>query len=607
MVDSNFEIVQGRFKLPVLKGEINMHIDKYTTFENMYSNNLDNWLGNMYIEINHLPREQVLINKTVNEYDAEIAFNTEKLNLDKDYLMEENIKGNEVVREYDIPEELYGEKQGFFSCFNKNKKKQKLDDQLSRSSRVSPEIEITHEVSINANKDLELIKNSSTSSMRSRNSHLASSVGIDSENRLNNVSSSYSTSTTKTRKSTFFATAGPGCRRCQRVEKDQFNPSQYVYEVRRLGQIDMVTTRLQEGIKKTKYIRVELTHDLGLNSWKTLEFWLTIVIFIAAFMLRIWAHYLGQYLYLKALKVPVYDFAILPHTVVLKYIQEVIPLEIEIIEVVVGPLTNILVFLFLMFIGWLCRKMLGGVTDIMSKFVCWYGICTFLDPLLILFVDLCIHNYNCERLKSCKDISSSSCTCSVGDSIKLYEFFQRTEGNGIIGVFVTILIYFCLMVIALFALYTYMLYIHMNGRMLDVYRRLNGKSSTFYLPDDYEISGNELTSICSKANKWTSPDGARRRIGVSTYTLTDPLDNDFKEITTHIVIYYQDLSGEKSLYRQFLRLPDGIIIELFGNSLLNYGPQYNKLEELVIDPNKSTKFTQNLPDNLGRVEVKVNP
>ena len=43
-------------------------------------------------------------------------------------------------------------------------------------------------------------------------------------------------------------------------------------------------------------------------------------------------------------------------------------------------------------------------------------------------------------------------------------------------------------VLAGFLLYLYLLYVHMNGRMLDVYRRLHGSTESFFVPHDFEVT-----------------------------------------------------------------------------------------------------------------------
>ena len=47
------------------------------------------------------------------------------------------------------------------------------------------------------------------------------------------------------------------------------------------------------------YLKNELLADLGLSNIHTTEFWVTLATFIVTFWLRMYVHYLGQYLYLK--------------------------------------------------------------------------------------------------------------------------------------------------------------------------------------------------------------------------------------------------------------------------------------------------------------------
>lgn len=49
---------------------------------------------------------------------------------------------------------------------------------------------------------------------------------------------------------------------------------------------------------KLLYLKTELLADLGFKNWRSTEFWVTVVIFTFMFWLRMYLHYLGQYLYL---------------------------------------------------------------------------------------------------------------------------------------------------------------------------------------------------------------------------------------------------------------------------------------------------------------------
>jgi hypothetical protein len=58
--------------------------------------------------------------------------------------------------------------------------------------------------------------------------------------------------------------------------------------------------------------------------------------------------------------------------------------------------------------------------------------------------------------------------------------------------------------------------------------------------------------------------GQTRKLVVSNYVERDPLDETFEETTTHYAIYEIDGDNQKkSVYRHFLKLPNGAIIEVF--------------------------------------------
>lgn len=49
-------MIEGKFKVPLLRGELDPSIDKFERIENRIGNNLDSWLCNLYFDIRHLPR-----------------------------------------------------------------------------------------------------------------------------------------------------------------------------------------------------------------------------------------------------------------------------------------------------------------------------------------------------------------------------------------------------------------------------------------------------------------------------------------------------------------------------------------------------------------------
>merc|ERR1712226_1308558 len=202
-----------------------------------------------------------------------------------------------------------------------------------------------------------------------------------------------------------------------------------------------------------------------------------------------------------------------------------------------------------------------------------------------------------------------SCNDAIGDAFKLYCYLQDTTATGGLGIPITILLYLAAITLATSLLYIYLLTLHNNGRMLDCWWRLTSKERSFLIPYDLEISQQQLAYLVNKAEQWRGPDGERRKCTIYDYvieadeilrkiennealTRNEPsinstslnrsssitrqpepnievqsqvVETGLKEITTHTAIYTLHLDGLKELYRQFLRLPDGSIVEIFGD------------------------------------------
>lgn len=178
-------------------------------------------------------------------------------------------------------------------------------------------------------------------------------------------------------------------------------------------------------------------------------------------------------------------------------------------------------------------------------------------------------------------------------------------------------------------LHQYLLHAHMNGRMVDVWRRLNADEDNFFVPHDLELSAAELQHACVHARKWRGPNGARREVvfydfhvnqedseqaagsggaGATPRSQTgdtgggrggspssnsagrgtgSPRGRDARrgkhdgEKTTHVVIFDVSVEGKKSLHRQFLRASDGTILEVFGEAGREVGWQLTFLNALM--------------------------
>lgn len=154
---------------------------------------------------------------------------------------------------------------------------------------------------------------------------------------------------------------------------------------------------------------------------------------------------------------------------------------------------------------------------------------------------------------------------------------NHDEGSGITGLLITLIMYVGTTVMASFLLYEYFIYVHRDGDILDLYRRINGNQEEFFIPNDYEITRDELLSICASAKKYRKGDSTRKVI-IKDVDETDKKDKKFIQSQRHFGIY--DIKGEsKALYRHFVLSHDGTIIEIFDQSGINLDD--DELDELI--------------------------
>merc|ERR1712136_587541 len=68
--NGEFEIIKGRFKVPLLRGHVDKRITKHSTIEQLISSDIDHWMANLYIEVVRLPRYLT----GQKEYEVELQF-----------------------------------------------------------------------------------------------------------------------------------------------------------------------------------------------------------------------------------------------------------------------------------------------------------------------------------------------------------------------------------------------------------------------------------------------------------------------------------------------------------------------------------------------------
>jgi hypothetical protein len=157
----------------------------------------------------------------------------------------------------------------------------------------------------------------------------------------------------------------------------------------------------------------------------------------------------------------------------------------------------------------------------------------------------------------------------------MYDYFDRTNGYGTPGIILTIFAYIVLTFINLTLMYYYLIFIHMGGRVIDIYQRLSGNVQHFFLPHDSEVSLNYLKWVCAKALRFN------HRV---TNFQEEVIDEKGKKQKVHFVHVYKFDKNTHDLYsyRSFIRDYDGAIKEM-------------NIKKTVLNEEMKDGITGNLP------------
>lgn len=117
------------------------------------------------------------------------------------------------------------------------------------------------------------------------------------------------------------------------------------------------------------------------------------------------------------------------------------------------------------------------------KVICWYGIMTICDPFIVLIIDMIVQDWQ------------------NGDYFRFFNYYNKNTGSGLVGIYLTIFLMFGLTVLNSFIFYNYMIFVHMNGRILDLYKRLSGSMKAFFVPHDNEVSLKYIQWVIERAKK----------------------------------------------------------------------------------------------------------
>eukprot|EP00050_Salpingoeca_kvevrii_P003599 m.228450 g.228450 ORF g.228450 m.228450 type:complete len:1127 (+) comp10856_c0_seq18:6377-9757(+) len=604
LVDTEFNVISGPFKTPLKRGMMDVSIDKHSELQRLFCGSLDHWLGNLYFEVRKLPR----YTNGQKEFEVELQHTShllgfpERVAEDDDSTTADQALPGSARKSTDLERGHLSQLGPFASARLPNTVVATSSVLRSprtnrKSSQITPVTFEAQHAEDEENDEEEASDDDSASGPERTTVQVEPGLSYH----------VYKTSTEEMYQRKAY-TMLPKSRRSQRRDKRPRSLEEQLGKHSMAVKPPFSTELENDQLRRLQYVWGSLVAELGPRQWRTREYWFSMLCFGIIFWLRMFVHYGAQYFFLRAISVPVARFDFLAVSVALNYQSSLMLTREELGVVCIGPLFCILVFAILVLLSAATQRLLHQFPDRISRFIGVWGLQTVFNPVFILLTDLVYRRWRYQDAQE-----------AIGDAFKLYWHFDRIDDTGLPGIFLTLFLYAVLMTLAAALFYIYLVRWHMQGKMLDVYQRLTGEEENFFMPYDQELSIKELSYVVHKAEQWRGAHGERRKTAVYDYCWEEEVYPDNspasidKETTTHISIHTLHLDGTRELYRHFLRLPDGAIIEVFGDLATNE-PRLQRKVQLTLQRShidlgklldRSTSFVNDSLDGEGSLRRGV--
>ena len=332
LINESLQLNSGKFKIPLLFGQLDSDIYKYSVIEKLIKDDLNSWLCNLYFEVTNL---------------------FEDLSQNKIYV---TLKFDDLIKQDNLDEEEEQMRQLNLEMANNDSDNEDERDKLEDINNAILEI----------NKD---------------ENYNSLGVKLDNRNKI-----------------------------YQGIQSiDDYDT--YTYAIKQ-PEISFFS-----GLKKKLlYILPEVIEDVGLRNFMSLEFLVGFVIFLICLVVRIYIHYFGSYIFLLVYGIAPNTFELRLFTVIMDY--PMVSASSQIFITIVGNIFTTFVFGILMALVWTIKVFCGQTPKIFYKIVSSFGLAVVFDFFLLLMVDLAIKN-------------------NYGEAFIVYNYFERTEDNGVIGIVIT--------------------------------------------------------------------------------------------------------------------------------------------------------------------------
>eukprot|EP00667_Euglena_gracilis_P001480 EG_transcript_1479 len=304
---------------------------------------------------------------------------------------------------------------------------------------------------------------------------------------------------------------------------------------------------------QSQFVWRAMVDELSVRHPLSWTFAACVVAFFFVAWVQMWIRDFGLYIGLNIIGVPI-------TRVVVKFtglLSQYTPLYMwafdEVTVVVIAHCGLHLVALCLIGGGWLFSRAQVAYPQFLSKVLYLYHLATY----ILLFTTIIS-----DEIQGLED----------SDIYRLLRFYRAKSYPELFAYFTVVVLYLLTQTLHCYTLYLYTMYVHLGGILIDVYHRTNDLTEAevdqTFMPGDFEVSWPELQFILDRAERWRGANGERRKTLAEEIITTDAEDPDFYEVQVRIAIYTLDAPDPsrpgpqpRTLFREFYALSHGAIIE----------------------------------------------
>jgi hypothetical protein len=519
IVDSQFNVINGRFRFPMLRGPYKPSFGHYMTVQKYLTEDLENWLGNIYVEVFPQAREHY----GRNEFTLQYEFSGKLLALAK-YPSAMDPRG----WPFD------GTKRG-----------------LSIDATHAAAVAAPGTKAVNINASTGLLNGPGFGAME---------FNFEEEfpyQRPKQVQQGENEALTRWN---LLRRAIIDHQRRKRQEEQQKEQEairrielskRYRYAIHPYGSTSLSSVwRIQ-----VEYCMRAIRDELSLRHPMSFQFYLVVFVFFVSLYFQLYIHGFFVYLALVASGTPRDSVEPTWYGLDVQYVHRQTTPMIELFVVFFSMLSLYFMQLFEVSIGWVFRATTGLIPEQLSKFVYTTAGSAILVPFLEIFLDGVL-------LKRRSDWS------------RLDDFFTEHEYGAQYTAVIFIILYLFMFAGCVVSTFLYTMNLHLNGILQDSYWRIvYVNEETCHIPDDLEISVVELKHIIRKAEQWRGKNGERRKVSVQRLKMTDEEDPDYER--NDVLIQVAQLNcgntemwkarGDYFIYREFFIQEEGYIVEVVGD------------------------------------------